>query len=109
MSLFFFFFLTLNHYLSSPFSHFLQGLALVDRQSRPEIIFLLKVEDLPEGDQERFSSLFSLREKWTEEDIAPYIQDLCGEKQTVGALLTKYARSSMQNGVKVYNSRRPIS
>ncbi|KAI4582207.1 hypothetical protein MJG53_020795 [Ovis ammon polii x Ovis aries] len=87
----------------------LQGLALVDRQSRPEIIFLLKVEDLPEGDQERFSSLFSLREKWTEEDIAPYIQDLCGEKQTVGALLTKYARSSMQNGVKVYNSRRPIS
>ncbi|XP_040117641.1 sister chromatid cohesion protein DCC1 [Oryx dammah] len=87
----------------------LQGLALVDRQSRPEIIFLLKAEDLPEGDQERFSSLFSLREKWTEEDIAPYIQDLCGEKQTVGALLTKYARSSMQNGVKVYNSRRPIS
>ncbi|KAI4554992.1 hypothetical protein MJG53_021226 [Ovis ammon polii x Ovis aries] len=69
----------------------LQGLALVDRQSRPEIMFLLKVEDLPEGDQERFSSLFSLRQKWTEEDIAPYIQDLCGEKQTVGALLTKYA------------------
>ncbi|XP_073925227.1 sister chromatid cohesion protein DCC1 isoform X2 [Castor canadensis] len=48
-------------------------------------------------------------EKWTEEDIAPYIQDLCGEKQTIGALLTKYSRSSMQNGVKVYNSRRPIS
>ncbi|XP_025120735.1 sister chromatid cohesion protein DCC1 isoform X7 [Bubalus bubalis] len=87
----------------------LKGLALVDRQSRPEIIFLLKAEDLPEGDQERFNSLFSLREKWTEEDIAPYIQDLCGEKQTIGALLTKYARSSMQNGVKVYNSRRPIS
>nr|XP_020727802.1 sister chromatid cohesion protein DCC1 isoform X1 [Odocoileus virginianus texanus] len=87
----------------------LKGLALVDRQSRPEIIFLLKAEDLPEGDQERFNSLFSLREKWTEEDIAPYIQDLCGEKLTIGALLTKYARSSMQNGVKVYNSRRPIS
>lgn len=87
----------------------LQGLALVDRNSRPEIISLLKVDDLPEGTQERFNSLFSLREKWTEEDIAPYIQDLCGEKQTIGALLTKYSRSSMQNGVKVYNSRRPIS
>ncbi|KAK7825596.1 hypothetical protein U0070_016236 [Myodes glareolus] len=49
------------------------GLALVDRNSRPEIIFLLKVDDLPEGTQERFNSLFSLREKWTEEDIAPYI------------------------------------
>ncbi|NXD69597.1 DCC1 protein, partial [Eolophus roseicapillus] len=87
----------------------LKGLALVDRSSRPETIFLLKVEDLPEGNQERFNSLFSIREKWTELDITPYIQDLCAEKQTVGALLTKYARSSMQNGVKVYNSRRPIS
>ncbi|XP_021072740.1 sister chromatid cohesion protein DCC1 [Mus pahari] len=87
----------------------LKGLALVDRNSRPEIIFLLKVDDLPEGTQERFNSLFSLREKWTEEDIAPYIQDLCGEKQTIGALLTKYARSSVQNGIKVYNSRRLIS
>ncbi|XP_040520708.1 sister chromatid cohesion protein DCC1 [Gallus gallus] len=87
----------------------LKGLALVDKASRPETIFLLKVEDLPEDNQERFNSLFSIREKWTEVDITPYIQDLCAEKQTVGALLTKYARSSVQNGIKVYNSRRPIS
>ncbi|XP_054841547.1 sister chromatid cohesion protein DCC1 [Eublepharis macularius] len=87
----------------------LKGLALVDQSSRPETIFLLNVEDLPEDSQERFNSLFTLREKWTEADIAPYIQDLCSEKQTIGALLTKYARSSMQNGVKVYNSRRPIT
>ncbi|NXU03056.1 DCC1 protein, partial [Buphagus erythrorhynchus] len=87
----------------------LQGLALVDKSSRPETIFLLKVEDLPEDNQERFNSLFGIREKWTEVDITPYIQDLCAEKQTVGALLTKYARSSMLNGVKVFNSRRPIS
>ncbi|NWY05775.1 DCC1 protein, partial [Nothoprocta ornata] len=87
----------------------LKGLALVDKSSRPETICLLKVEDLPEDNQERFNSLFSIRQKWTEEDITPYIQDLCAEKQTVGALLTKYARSSTLNGVKVYNSRRPIS
>ncbi|MBN3324711.1 DCC1 protein, partial [Atractosteus spatula] len=87
----------------------LKGLALVDRNSRPETISLLRVEDLPEETQDRFNCLFSLREKWTEADIAPYIKDLCGEKQTTGALLTKYARSSMQNGVKVYNSRRPVA
>ncbi|NXI33699.1 DCC1 protein, partial [Sterrhoptilus dennistouni] len=87
----------------------LQGLALVDKNSRPETIFLLKVEDLPEDNQERFNSLFGIQQKWTEVDITPYIQDLCAEKQTVGALLTKYARSSTLNGVKVYNSRRPIS
>ncbi|XP_026140198.1 sister chromatid cohesion protein DCC1 [Carassius auratus] len=87
----------------------LRGLALLDRSSKPETISLLRIEDLPEDTLERFNSLFSLREKWTQDDIEPYIQDLCGEKQTTGALLTKHARSSVQNGVKVYNSRRPIA
>ncbi|XP_062847852.1 sister chromatid cohesion protein DCC1 [Trichomycterus rosablanca] len=87
----------------------LSGLALVDRSSRPETISLLLVEDLPEDTLERFNMLFTMREKWTQEDIEPYIKDLCGEKQTTGALLTKHARSSMQNGVKVYNSRRPVA
>ncbi|XP_061748835.1 sister chromatid cohesion protein DCC1 isoform X2 [Nerophis ophidion] len=87
----------------------LKSVALVDRTARPETICLLNVQDLPEDTLERFNHLFTLREKWTEEDITPYIEDLCGEKQTTGALLTKYARSSTQNGTKVFNSRRPIS
>ncbi|XP_029599933.1 sister chromatid cohesion protein DCC1 [Salmo trutta] len=86
----------------------LKSLALVDRSSKPETISLLRVEDLPEDTLERFTHLFTMREKWTEEDITPYIQDLCGEKQTTGALLTKYARLSTQNGIKVFNSRRPV-
>ncbi|XP_063070755.1 sister chromatid cohesion protein DCC1 [Engraulis encrasicolus] len=86
----------------------LRGLALVDRSTATHTISLLRVEDLPEDTLERFNCLFSMREKWTEADIAPYIEDLCGEKQTTGALLTKYARSSLQNGAKVYNSRRPV-
>ncbi|XP_041707697.2 sister chromatid cohesion protein DCC1-like [Coregonus clupeaformis] len=87
----------------------LKSLALVDRSTKPETISLLRAEDLPEDTLERFTHLFTMREKWTEEDITPYIQDLCGEKQTTGALLTKYARSSTQNGVKVFNSRRPVA
>ncbi|XP_078072639.1 sister chromatid cohesion protein DCC1 isoform X2 [Mustelus asterias] len=86
----------------------LKGVALVDRNSRPQVIFQLNVEDLSENTQDRFNGLFNIRAKWTEEDIAPYIQGLCGEKQTIGTLLTKYARSSMQNGVKVFSSRRPV-
>uniref|UniRef100_UPI00398F67C1 sister chromatid cohesion protein DCC1 n=1 Tax=Pristiophorus japonicus TaxID=55135 RepID=UPI00398F67C1 len=86
----------------------LKGVALVDRNSRPQVIFQLNVEDLSENTQERFNGLFNIREKWTEEDIAPYIQGLCEEKQTIGTLLTKYGRSSMQNGVKVFSSRRPV-
>lgn len=87
----------------------LKSVALVDRTSRPESISLLQVEELPEEPLERFNQLFTIREKWTEDDITPYIQDLCGEKQTSGALLTKYARSSLLNGVKVFNSRRPVA
>ncbi|XP_070998995.1 sister chromatid cohesion protein DCC1-like isoform X2 [Oncorhynchus clarkii lewisi] len=87
----------------------LKSLALVDRSSKPETISLLRVEDLPEDTLERFTHLFTMRQKWTEEDITPYIQDLCGEKQTTGALLTKYARLSMQNGIKVFNSRRLVA
>ncbi|XP_055490594.1 sister chromatid cohesion protein DCC1 [Leucoraja erinacea] len=86
----------------------LKGAALVDRNSRPQVIFQLIVEDLPENTQDRFKSLFNIRDKWTEDDIAPYIQGLCGEKQTIGSLLTKCARSSMQNGVKMFSSRRPV-
>ncbi|KAG1973922.1 sister chromatid cohesion protein DCC1 [Pimephales promelas] len=85
----------------------LRGLALLDRSSKPETISLLRVEDLPEDTLERFNRLFSLREKWTQDDIEPYIQDLCGEKQTTGALLTKHARSSVQNGVKKSDFRTP--
>lgn len=51
-----------------------QSVALVDRTSRPETICLLRVEDLPEDTQERFNHLFALREKWTEDDITPYIK-----------------------------------
>ncbi|XP_034466056.1 sister chromatid cohesion protein DCC1 [Hippoglossus hippoglossus] len=87
----------------------LKSVALVDRTSRPQTICLLRVDDLPEDTLQRFNQLFALREKWTEDDITPYIQDLCGEKQSTGALLTKYARSSMQNGIKVFNSRRPVA
>lgn len=51
----------------------IQTVALVDRTSRPESISLLRVEDLPEDTLERFNQLFTIREKWTEDDITPYI------------------------------------
>ncbi|XP_061919059.1 sister chromatid cohesion protein DCC1 isoform X2 [Entelurus aequoreus] len=52
----------------------LKSVALVDRTARPETICLLRVQDLPEDTLERFNHLFTLREKWTEEDITPYIE-----------------------------------
>ena len=36
-------------------------------------------------------------------------RDLVTEKLSIGAMLTKYTRSSMLNGIKVYNSKKPLS
>ncbi|XP_063402344.1 sister chromatid cohesion protein DCC1-like isoform X1 [Mytilus trossulus] len=85
----------------------LQGMALIDRSSQLETITYYSVDDLPEDVAERFDELFRTKEKWSLEEISPYIRDLTTEKLDVGGLLTKYARSSMQNGVKVFNSRKP--
>ena len=54
----------------------------------------------------RFDYLFDTRKKWTLEEISPYVCDLTTDKLDVGALLTKYSRASMHNGVKVFSSRR---
>ena len=54
----------------------------------------------------RFNYLFDRRKKWTLDEISPYVSDLTTDKLDVGALLTKYSRASMHNGVKVFSSRR---
>ncbi|KAL3869842.1 hypothetical protein ACJMK2_042474 [Sinanodonta woodiana] len=87
----------------------IEGMALVDQNSTPETIMYLNVADLPEEVEERFNFLFRTREKWSLEDITPFISDLATETTDVKALLTKYARASTHNGIKVYNSRKPVT
>ncbi|KAL8615987.1 hypothetical protein ACOMHN_014949 [Nucella lapillus] len=91
------------------FLHQVQGVALVDRDSRPETISFFPADDLPEDVSERFDYLFERRKKWTLEEITPYVSDLTTDKLDVGALLTKYSRASTQNGLKVFSSRRTAS
>jgi len=87
----------------------LQGLALVDRESRPAVVRYFPVNTLPDNTQDRFDTLFMERPKWTLDEITPYIKDITTDKLGVGALLMKYCRGSMQNGVKVYNSKKTLS
>ncbi|XP_025111078.1 sister chromatid cohesion protein DCC1-like isoform X1 [Pomacea canaliculata] len=86
-----------------------EGVALIDRESKPETISFFSVEDLPEEVSERFDYLFDTKKKWTLQEISPYVSDLTTDKLDVGALLTKYARASVQNGVKVFSSRKAAS
>lgn len=87
----------------------LEGIALIDRNCMPEVIWYFPVEDLPEDVGERFNTLFKTREKWSLAEISPYIRDLTTLKVDVGGLLTKYARASMMNGIKVFSSRKPVT
>ena len=47
---------------------------MIDSSSRHSSIFLFKNEDLPLDLDKRFDILFQTREKWTLEDITPYVK-----------------------------------
>ncbi|XP_040576313.1 sister chromatid cohesion protein DCC1 [Lepeophtheirus salmonis] len=81
--------------------HQLEGLALINNstiRSFPET-------SLPHEIQSRLDVLFRVKEKWSMEEIKPYVVSLCTLKLNVKALLTKYARSSTQNGVKYFSAK----
>lgn len=53
---------------------YLDGISLVDRTSKPEVIWYFAESDLPEDIQERFTVLFETREKWTLNEIRPFVE-----------------------------------
>ena len=87
----------------------LRGMALVDTKGVPPSVSYFPKADLPEDTASRFDFLFLTRDKWTKEDIEPYLDDLTTPKLDVGAILLKYARSSTVNGVKCFSSRKALA
>lgn len=83
----------------------LAGLAVASPESRPPSIWLFEEEQLPEDLQERFNVLFSVKPRWTYDEIAPYIRRFATEKQSVNALLTKFSRTSNFNGIRYHSAR----
>ena len=49
-------------------------MALMDRDSKPPVIRYFPETQLPEGMEERFDVLFRTKEKWTAQEITPYIK-----------------------------------
>ena len=79
----------------------LRGIALVDKK----VVKYFPEWKLTENVQERLASLFAIKEKWTMDEIAPFVEKLTAPKLNVNALLTKYSRVSMINGVKHFSSK----
>ena len=81
----------------------LNGLALVQKAENK--IKYFPESTMTENVHERLELLFSAREKWTLEEIEPYVQRLTTPKLNVNALLTKFARASKVEGVKYFSSK----
>ncbi|XP_063968094.1 sister chromatid cohesion protein DCC1-like [Lytechinus pictus] len=87
----------------------LKGLALIDRSCSPPVTWHFPLSELPETERERFDVLFKTKEKWTLDEITAYIEDLASEKLSVGVLLQRNCRTSVNAaGIRLYNSKRPI-
>ena len=50
-----------------------QGLALVDQDVKPAVIWYFPVSRLPEEIDHRFNALFKEKSKWTVDQITPYV------------------------------------
>ncbi|XP_045455623.1 sister chromatid cohesion protein DCC1 [Melitaea cinxia] len=83
----------------------LLGIALIDKTCTPQVVWGFSETDLPEDINERFKVLFITKAKWTVAEISPYIELYATEKLNVNALLTKYARASTQDGVRVFSAK----
>ncbi|XP_017777742.1 PREDICTED: sister chromatid cohesion protein DCC1 [Nicrophorus vespilloides] len=83
----------------------LHGIALINRKSMPNVIWMFSEFDLPDTINDRFKVLFEAKERWSYEEIAPYIARLTTDKLDVNALLAKHARNFKVNDVKYYSSK----
>ncbi|KPJ19707.1 Sister chromatid cohesion protein DCC1 [Papilio machaon] len=83
----------------------LSGIAIVDKNTTPQVVWGFSENDLPDDINERFKTLFRTKAKWTVDEISPYIESYATEKLNVNALLTKYARASTQDGVRVFSAK----
>lgn len=79
----------------------LEGLSLVTKDQ----IRYFPEANLPIVIQDRLSILFSTKEKWTLDEITPFVINMTTPKLNVKALLTKYARGTRVNGEQIFCSK----
>lgn len=57
---------------------------------------------------DRLNILFKTRDRWTLEEIKPYIEFFETPQLSTTAILAKYARAITENGQRVYVSRHGV-
>jgi len=82
----------------------LKGMALVETVGTTQSLRPLDAEGLPRDAATRFKKLFAIREKWTREDIVPFLSQVLEPGETEDKLLMKHTRviQPVQGKPKMY-------
>lgn len=81
---------------------YLSGIGIIDRESKPQCVLALNEINLSTNLAERLKILFKTKEKWTLEQIEPYIEYFATPQLQVTAVLVKHARATTVNGKRLY-------
>jgi sister chromatid cohesion protein DCC1 len=81
---------------------YLAGIGVVDRDCQAPNIRGLFEENLPVNLPDRLRILFKTKERWTLQQIAPYVELFTTPQLAVTSLLAKHVRSVMENGTRLY-------
>lgn len=81
---------------------YLSGIGIIDRESKPQCVLALNEINLSTNLSERLKILFKTKEKWTLEQIGPYIEYFATPQLQVTAVLAKHARATTVNGKRLY-------
>jgi len=80
----------------------LSGLILLEDDKDPVLVRRFTEASLPDNISDRLQVLFCARERWTLEEISPFVQSLTTLKLNVNALLTKHARPISVGATKYF-------
>lgn len=81
---------------------YLRGIGIIDRDGVSPCVRTLKEINLPNNLQDRLRILFKAKEKWTLDEMYPYIETFSNPQQSVPIILTKFCRSIKVNGKQCY-------
>jgi sister chromatid cohesion protein DCC1 len=82
--------------------NYLAGIGIVDRECQAPNVRGLFEENLPVNLPDRLRLLFKTKERWTLQQISPYVDLFTTPKLGVTLLLAKHVRSVVENGTRFY-------
>jgi sister chromatid cohesion protein DCC1 len=90
-----------------PAVEMLKGLALLDVNGARTTLRMFTTDQLAYDTAVRFRKLFSMRPKWTREDLQPYLAGVLEPGQTEDQLLLKFTRvlQACQGNPRLYAPR----